>query len=167
MNSQVWCKDLERSKSNETTWPALVFMFPQSADGDAQTLTEVDLFISTQRIKVLNADSQVSTSEHTHTSCFCPKRLHEATHQGSVVVSVWHKLFDTNCFLWKPRRWLLVIYLVFNLVMSLSEFPWTEDKNRPWKAKKCCTNICARRVTQYSQAVWLQHNLPSFKYVFS
>uniref|UniRef100_H2V506 Amyloid beta protein binding family A member 2 n=1 Tax=Takifugu rubripes TaxID=31033 RepID=H2V506_TAKRU len=30
----------------------------QSADGDAQTLTEVDLFISTQRIKVLNADSQ-------------------------------------------------------------------------------------------------------------
>lgn len=32
----------------------------QSADGDAQTLTEVDLFISTQRIKVLNADSQVS-----------------------------------------------------------------------------------------------------------
>ncbi|XP_061598504.1 amyloid-beta A4 precursor protein-binding family A member 2 isoform X2 [Cololabis saira] len=30
----------------------------KSADGDAQTLTEVDLFISTQRIKVLNADSQ-------------------------------------------------------------------------------------------------------------
>ncbi|KAM9817089.1 amyloid-beta A4 precursor protein-binding family A member 2 isoform 2-T2 [Neosynchiropus ocellatus] len=29
-----------------------------SADGDTQTLTEVDLFISTQRIKVLNADSQ-------------------------------------------------------------------------------------------------------------
>uniref|UniRef100_A0A3P8UII1 Amyloid beta protein binding family A member 2 n=1 Tax=Cynoglossus semilaevis TaxID=244447 RepID=A0A3P8UII1_CYNSE len=29
-----------------------------NADGDAQTLTEVDLFISTQRIKVLNADSQ-------------------------------------------------------------------------------------------------------------
>ncbi|XP_071384899.1 amyloid-beta A4 precursor protein-binding family A member 2 [Centroberyx affinis] len=29
-----------------------------SPDGDAQTLTEVDLFISTQRIKVLNADSQ-------------------------------------------------------------------------------------------------------------
>ncbi|XP_054625921.1 amyloid-beta A4 precursor protein-binding family A member 2 isoform X2 [Dunckerocampus dactyliophorus] len=30
----------------------------KSPDGDAQTLTEVDLFISTQRIKVLNADSQ-------------------------------------------------------------------------------------------------------------
>ncbi|XP_060924678.1 amyloid-beta A4 precursor protein-binding family A member 2 isoform X1 [Limanda limanda] len=29
-----------------------------NTDGDAQTLTEVDLFISTQRIKVLNADSQ-------------------------------------------------------------------------------------------------------------
>ncbi|XP_014910308.1 amyloid beta A4 precursor protein-binding family A member 2 isoform X1 [Poecilia latipinna] len=29
-----------------------------NADGDAQTLTEVDLFISTQRIKVLNADTQ-------------------------------------------------------------------------------------------------------------
>ncbi|XP_068177940.1 amyloid-beta A4 precursor protein-binding family A member 2 [Antennarius striatus] len=29
-----------------------------SADGDTHTLTEVDLFISTQRIKVLNADSQ-------------------------------------------------------------------------------------------------------------
>ncbi|XP_068443298.1 amyloid-beta A4 precursor protein-binding family A member 2 [Clinocottus analis] len=30
----------------------------KGAEGDAQTLTEVDLFISTQRIKVLNADSQ-------------------------------------------------------------------------------------------------------------
>ncbi|XP_023851128.1 amyloid-beta A4 precursor protein-binding family A member 2 isoform X1 [Salvelinus sp. IW2-2015] len=29
-----------------------------SPEGDAQTLTEVDLFISTQRIKVLNADTQ-------------------------------------------------------------------------------------------------------------
>lgn len=38
-------------------------MFLQSAEGDAQTLTEVDLFISTQRIKVLNADSQVRTNK--------------------------------------------------------------------------------------------------------
>ncbi|KAI1904338.1 hypothetical protein AGOR_G00004630 [Albula goreensis] len=30
----------------------------KSPDGDTQTLTEVDLFISTQRIKVLNADTQ-------------------------------------------------------------------------------------------------------------
>uniref|UniRef100_A0A8C4TJQ6 Amyloid beta precursor protein binding family A member 2 n=1 Tax=Erpetoichthys calabaricus TaxID=27687 RepID=A0A8C4TJQ6_ERPCA len=30
----------------------------KSSEGDAQTLTEVDLFISTQRIKVLNADTQ-------------------------------------------------------------------------------------------------------------
>lgn len=36
----------------------------QNADGDAQTLTEVDLFISTQRIKVLNADTQVSAIKH-------------------------------------------------------------------------------------------------------
>lgn len=33
---------------------------PQHSEGDAPTLTEVDLFISTQRIKVLNADTQVS-----------------------------------------------------------------------------------------------------------
>lgn len=47
----------------------LIFVLQQSADGDAQTLTEVDLFISTQRIKVLNADSQVST----RMSVFCTK----------------------------------------------------------------------------------------------
>ncbi len=42
----------------------LVFFFffcQQSPEGDVQTLTEVDLFISTQRIKVLNADTQVSS----------------------------------------------------------------------------------------------------------
>ncbi|XP_043101758.1 amyloid-beta A4 precursor protein-binding family A member 2-like isoform X5 [Puntigrus tetrazona] len=33
----------------------------KSPEGDVQTLTEVDLFISTQRIKVLNADTQVSS----------------------------------------------------------------------------------------------------------
>lgn len=60
-NTQVWFKDLEQSK--ETIFSVCIFL--QSADGDAQTLTEVDLFISTQRIKVLNADSQVSTSERT------------------------------------------------------------------------------------------------------
>lgn len=42
-----------------------VLALQQSADGEAQTLTEVDLFISTQRIKVLNADSQVSVKQHT------------------------------------------------------------------------------------------------------
>jgi len=31
----------------------------QAPEGEAQPMTEVDLFISTQRIKVLNADSQV------------------------------------------------------------------------------------------------------------
>lgn len=32
---------------------------PQAPEGESQPMTEVDLFISTQRIKVLNADSQV------------------------------------------------------------------------------------------------------------
>lgn len=31
----------------------------QAPEGESQPMTEVDLFISTQRIKVLNADSQV------------------------------------------------------------------------------------------------------------
>ncbi|XP_028922098.1 amyloid-beta A4 precursor protein-binding family A member 2 isoform X1 [Ornithorhynchus anatinus] len=35
-----------------------------SSEGDAQTLTEVDLFISTQRIKVLNADTQETMMDH-------------------------------------------------------------------------------------------------------
>ncbi|KAM6181327.1 amyloid-beta A4 precursor protein-binding family A member 2 isoform 3-T3 [Erethizon dorsatum] len=34
------------------------------SEGDAQTLTEVDLFISTQRIKVLNADTQETMMDH-------------------------------------------------------------------------------------------------------
>ncbi|XP_036290496.1 amyloid-beta A4 precursor protein-binding family A member 2 isoform X2 [Pipistrellus kuhlii] len=34
------------------------------SEGDAQTLTEVDLFISTQRIKVLNADTQEAMMDH-------------------------------------------------------------------------------------------------------
>ncbi|XP_062819076.1 amyloid-beta A4 precursor protein-binding family A member 2 isoform X1 [Anolis carolinensis] len=35
-----------------------------SLEGDAQALTEVDLFISTQRIKVLNADTQETMMDH-------------------------------------------------------------------------------------------------------
>ncbi|XP_006167298.1 amyloid-beta A4 precursor protein-binding family A member 2 [Tupaia chinensis] len=35
-----------------------------NSEGDAQTLTEVDLFISTQRIKVLNADTQEAMMDH-------------------------------------------------------------------------------------------------------
>lgn len=31
----------------------------QAPEGESQPMTEVDLFISTQRIKVLNADTQV------------------------------------------------------------------------------------------------------------
>ncbi|KAL0618722.1 Amyloid-beta A4 precursor protein-binding family A member 2, partial [Plecturocebus cupreus] len=35
-----------------------------NSEGDAQMLTEVDLFISTQRIKVLNADTQETMMDH-------------------------------------------------------------------------------------------------------
>lgn len=69
MYSQVWHKDLESQRRRSNHIFCLFFVFfilMQSADGDAQTLTEVDLFISTQRIKVLNADSQVRTSKHTY-----------------------------------------------------------------------------------------------------
>ncbi|XP_053768763.1 amyloid-beta A4 precursor protein-binding family A member 2 isoform X2 [Desmodus rotundus] len=36
----------------------------KNSEGEAQTLTEVDLFISTQRIKVLNADTQETMMDH-------------------------------------------------------------------------------------------------------
>ncbi|XP_049761978.1 amyloid-beta A4 precursor protein-binding family A member 2 isoform X4 [Elephas maximus indicus] len=36
----------------------------KNSEGDTQTLTEVDLFISTQRIKVLNADTQETMMDH-------------------------------------------------------------------------------------------------------
>ncbi|XP_072444502.1 amyloid-beta A4 precursor protein-binding family A member 1-like isoform X8 [Chiloscyllium punctatum] len=36
----------------------------KAAEGEAQPMTEVDLFISTQRIKVLNADSQETMMDH-------------------------------------------------------------------------------------------------------
>ncbi|XP_063782307.1 amyloid-beta A4 precursor protein-binding family A member 2 isoform X2 [Pseudophryne corroboree] len=36
----------------------------KNSEGDSQTLTEVDLFISTQRIKVLNADTQETMMDH-------------------------------------------------------------------------------------------------------
>ncbi|XP_036856564.2 amyloid-beta A4 precursor protein-binding family A member 2 isoform X2 [Manis javanica] len=36
----------------------------KNSEGDAQALTEVDLFISTQRIKVLNADTQETMMDH-------------------------------------------------------------------------------------------------------
>lgn len=39
--------------------------FPsQAPEGESQPMTEVDLFISTQRIKVLNADTQVLAGCH-------------------------------------------------------------------------------------------------------
>lgn len=38
--------------------------FPKSHDEDSPVMTEVDLFISTKAVKVLNADSQVSNSSN-------------------------------------------------------------------------------------------------------
>lgn len=35
----------------------------KSQDEDSQMMTEVDLFISTKAVKVLNADTQVSNSQ--------------------------------------------------------------------------------------------------------
>lgn len=42
----------------------------QSQDEDSQMMTEVDLFISTKAVKVLNADTQVSNSSHCVDSVF-------------------------------------------------------------------------------------------------
>lgn len=41
---------------------AVYSVYFQAPEGEPQPMTEVDLFISTQRIKVLNVDSQVLTS---------------------------------------------------------------------------------------------------------
>uniref|UniRef100_A0A4W5KB14 PID domain-containing protein n=1 Tax=Hucho hucho TaxID=62062 RepID=A0A4W5KB14_9TELE len=45
--------------------PICVCVSKQTPEGEAQPMTEVDLFISTQRIKVLNADSQETMMDHT------------------------------------------------------------------------------------------------------
>lgn len=92
-------------------------IFLQSADGDAQTLTEVDLFISTQRIKVLNADSQVSTGKYTCNVFFSvesylncennkclktPTELHNSHKLSSVVLFPnCNLIVDTTSFLGK------------------------------------------------------------------
>lgn len=38
----------------------------QAPEGESQPMTEVDLFVSTQRIKVLTADTQVSRNSSNH-----------------------------------------------------------------------------------------------------
>ena len=50
-------------QSNVLSFP-LVHFLSQAPEGESQPMTEVDLFISTQRIKVLNADTQVLTGSH-------------------------------------------------------------------------------------------------------
>lgn len=41
----------------------LFFTCPQCQDEDSQMVTEVDLFISTKAVKVLNADTQVCNGQ--------------------------------------------------------------------------------------------------------
>uniref|UniRef100_A0A8C4HLJ5 Amyloid beta (A4) precursor protein-binding, family A, member 2b n=1 Tax=Dicentrarchus labrax TaxID=13489 RepID=A0A8C4HLJ5_DICLA len=51
-------KNIRMMQAQEAVSRVKVLENKPAHNGDAQTLTEVDLFISTQRIKVLNADSQ-------------------------------------------------------------------------------------------------------------
>lgn len=57
----------------------------KSQDEDSQMMTEVDLFISTKAVKVLNADTQVSNSSHCVDSVFPSVLSH---HSGSVYINV-------------------------------------------------------------------------------
>lgn len=140
MNSQAWHKHLKQPDAGDLT-NSSVCMLLQSTDGDAQTLTEVDLFISTQRIKVLNADSQVSAP------CFCWKYDFSPVRTKAVFPETMSQRLrgmmlchncqnnsltaDTSCILQLPQLWLL-----FNLMTSLCEFFLTVAKNRFCKAKR-------------------------------
>lgn len=62
------CLMFYKSVCNIALWMWLCICV-QAPEGEPQPMTEVDLFISTQRIKVLNADSQVLTlieAQHTY-----------------------------------------------------------------------------------------------------
>lgn len=54
--TQMFCS----TTSGFCHWSVVV----QSPDGEAPSTAEVDLFMSTQRIKVLNADTQVQLQHH-------------------------------------------------------------------------------------------------------
>lgn len=45
--------------ADDVKWCTCDWFFIQAPEGESQPMTEVDLFISTQRIKVLSADTQV------------------------------------------------------------------------------------------------------------
>lgn len=69
------CFCSKRSKTsnsrNKKKTPASVL---KSQDEDAQMMTEVDLFISTKAVKVLNADTQVSVTVSSSTPSTSPVR---------------------------------------------------------------------------------------------
>lgn len=152
MYSQVWHKDLESQRRwSNHLFCYFFFILMQSADGDAQTLTEVDLFISTQRIKVLNADSQVRDSKHTYImflfftrECYShrrewklftlpvPQPPTEVLHiRGVLLCHSWHNCsltVGTYCLLWNAITDCSLFICLFNLLMSLSDFFWTRGE---------------------------------------
>lgn len=48
----------------------------QAPEGESQPMTEVDLFVSTQRIKVLTADTQVSRNSSNHVALWLLQHSH-------------------------------------------------------------------------------------------
>ncbi|KAF5912738.1 hypothetical protein HPG69_007728 [Diceros bicornis minor] len=54
---------VDASEASLTVRPAVAVVF-MAPEGESQPMTEVDLFISTQRIKVLNADTQETMMDH-------------------------------------------------------------------------------------------------------
>lgn len=62
-----------------------VLFISKSQDEDSQMMTEVDLFISTKAVKVLNADTQVSNSSCCVDSVFPSVLSH---HSESVCINV-------------------------------------------------------------------------------
>lgn len=107
-----------------------VHVSSQAPEGESQPMTEVDLFISTQRIKVLNADTQVlagSPLSRGSSSAAWPRRDRTPVHRAAV-----------------PRRWLL--YTLEGCVCNAS-LGWGALHREPWdcfhkdKRKKETVNI--------------------------
>lgn len=162
--TQPWVVEVQWDLTNSVVW----FLLLQSADGDATTLTEVDLFISTQRIKVLNADSQVSTSEQKLRLIFS-KRVspihvnkncsHIETNSGCItrvpLYHCWHNCWhncvltvDTHRLLWK--HWLFIYFFIYLI-------SWCQYQNL-----QSLEMLHETSVLVAEQAVWVQYNLSTF-----
>lgn len=68
-----------------------VFICVQATEGEPQPMTEVDLFISTQRIKVLNADSQVLWAHRERASRALCTRLPVCIVSNTIILKFIHK----------------------------------------------------------------------------